>query len=130
MACCYNIVIIIIIISSKIYNYFCIITYLVKSIGYADVTLLTLVAIWRGSKSMRVTKDNYDKLPNYGEGKEYSNSMADKIVHHLVTQEILKEVVKATTSGFNASYIAVIIYLVSYSLFFIHIFIYFFFFFF
>jgi RecQ family ATP-dependent DNA helicase len=78
---------------------------LVKSIRYADVTMLTLVAIWRGSKSMRVIKDNYDKLPNYGEGKEYSNTMADKIIHHLITQEILKEVVKATYSGFNASYI-------------------------
>jgi len=59
---------------------------------------------------MRVIKDNYDKLPNYGEGKEYSNTMADKIIHHLITQEILKEVVKATYSGFNASYIVVIIY--------------------
>ncbi|ORX66238.1 ATP-dependent DNA helicase [Anaeromyces robustus] len=80
---------------------------LVKSLKYADVTLITLVAIWRGSKSVRITKDNYDKLPNYGEGKEYSNSMADKLIHNLINQEILKEVVKATYSGFNASYIVV-----------------------
>jgi len=80
---------------------------IVKSLRFVDVTLITIVSIWRGSKNARIMKDNYDKLPNYGEGKEYTNAMADKILHHLISQEILKEVVKITAMGFNASYIVV-----------------------
>ncbi|ORX44490.1 ATP-dependent DNA helicase [Piromyces finnis] len=78
---------------------------LVKAINYAEITSALLLSIWRGSKSVKIKK--YFGMPNYGDGKEYSNEMANKIIHHLLSQEYLSEVVRTTVVGFSASYVTV-----------------------
>lgn len=72
-----------------------------------NVTLLRLVDIMRGGRSKAFTDQNYDELQGFGAAAGQDRNDIERLLYHLVSQNVLAEWSKHNKMGFSTNYIEV-----------------------
>ena len=83
---------------------------LVQSIYRDRVTLNQTVDIWRGANTAKIRECGHDTLPMYKKGKSWPRHETDRLMHQLVSEEILVENCERNFQGFVVGYVGVCIH--------------------
>lgn len=71
-------------------------------------TVSAVMDVYRGAKNEKVTKKGYDKrIRKYGQGSGVDKDTIERLLHHLVGEEILTEHFEQTPYGATISFLKV-----------------------
>jgi len=71
-------------------------------------TVAVVSDVYRGAKNEKVTKKGYDKrVRKYGHGSNVDKDTIERLLHHLVAEEILTEHYEQTPYGATISFLKV-----------------------
>lgn len=88
----------------------CMVLELVKSGANSRATMNNAIDAFRGSNNKAVRDKGLDRLPMFGQGKQCSRELVERIFQHLVAADALKEELYENKMGYSNPYIVVCYY--------------------
>lgn len=80
---------------------------MVMGIQNSKNTLLHAVDVFRGMGTQRVKQFGQNSVNGFGAGRSYTRTDAERLLHHLVINQVLDEKNEANGQGFYAAYLYV-----------------------
>lgn len=80
---------------------------LVKSSANLRATMNNAIDAFRGSSSKAVRDKGLDRLPMFGQGKQFNRELVERIFQHLAAADALREELYTNSMGYNNPYIVV-----------------------
>ncbi|ORY50380.1 ATP-dependent DNA helicase [Rhizoclosmatium globosum] len=78
---------------------------LLKSVpAHNNITLITLMDVWKGSKAAKILNEELHELPLYGSGASLSRTDIERICRELVVVDVIREESVWNKSGYANSY--------------------------
>lgn len=88
----------------------CMILELVKSSADSRATMNNAIDAFRGSNNKAVRDKGLDRLPMFGQGKQCSRELVERIFQHLAAADALREELYTNKMGYSNPYIVVCSY--------------------
>ncbi|KAI9328367.1 P-loop containing nucleoside triphosphate hydrolase protein [Obelidium mucronatum] len=76
-----------------------------------NITLISLMDVYKGSKSAKIMKEDLHELPLHGSGASYSRTDIERICRELIVLDVIREESIWNKGGFANSYVKVYCYL-------------------
>ncbi|KAI8618457.1 P-loop containing nucleoside triphosphate hydrolase protein [Chytriomyces sp. MP71] len=72
-----------------------------------NITLITLMDIYKGSKNAKIMKDDLNSLQGYGKGEKYNRTEIERIFRELIVHDYLGEEPIWNKGGYASTYVKV-----------------------